>query len=171
MTLCIVGKQTLDELEAAVISLQFGDIKDKKQERKVWNTHPYGAEQLGYRLEVRFRNDIYYYSVSLGCSRQRSSHLVDDISDSRSTIALSIATSTLYRYCICRFFELCPIFCTDHILGHEGPYSLTSELKRRGFVTWLCAGARYGAPGFGFIDIEVNLSEGSSFPIAFGCSV
>jgi secreted Zn-dependent insulinase-like peptidase len=60
MTLCIVGKQTLDELETEIESLRFGDIEDKKQTRKVWDTHPYGVEQLGYRLEVGDIFDAFY---------------------------------------------------------------------------------------------------------------
>jgi insulysin len=47
-----------------------------------------------------------------------------------------------------------------HIIGHEGPGSLLSELKRRGWVSSLLAGSRNGANGFEFFDISVDLSEG-----------
>jgi insulysin len=47
-----------------------------------------------------------------------------------------------------------------HILGYEGPGSLLSELKRRGWVSSLSAGARNVASGFGFFNIDVDLSEG-----------
>ena len=47
-----------------------------------------------------------------------------------------------------------------HIIGHEGPGSLLSELKRRGWVSSLMAGSPRVANGFAFFKIDVDLSEG-----------
>lgn len=47
-----------------------------------------------------------------------------------------------------------------HLIGHEGPGSLLSELKRRGWVSNLSAGDRCLARGFGNFTISVDLSEG-----------
>ncbi len=49
-----------------------------------------------------------------------------------------------------------------HLLGHEGRGSLLSTLKDRGWVSSLTAGDRRSARGFGFFDIEMDLSEGES---------
>lgn len=54
MTCCIIGTETLDELENLVISLNFGEIAKKNASRKVWEEGPYDKEQLGVKIEVRF---------------------------------------------------------------------------------------------------------------------
>jgi insulysin len=47
-----------------------------------------------------------------------------------------------------------------HLLGHEGPGSLLSELKRRGWATSLQSGGTTTARGFGFFSVDLDLSEG-----------
>ncbi|PAV82976.1 hypothetical protein WR25_18299 [Diploscapter pachys] len=54
MCLCVVGKESLDELENLVTSLDFGAIENKSVERKQWLDHPYQGESLGKRIEVVF---------------------------------------------------------------------------------------------------------------------
>ncbi|XP_054168721.1 insulin-degrading enzyme-like [Oppia nitens] len=46
-----------------------------------------------------------------------------------------------------------------HLLGHEGPGSLLSELKSRGWCTILNGYDRRGAKGFGFFNVSVDLTE------------
>ncbi len=55
-------------------------------------------------------------------------------------------------------FAIC-FFIAGHLLGHEGPGSLLSELKRRGWVNALVGGPREGAIGFAFFTVDVDLSE------------
>ncbi|UYV75847.1 hypothetical protein LAZ67_13001551 [Cordylochernes scorpioides] len=45
-----------------------------------------------------------------------------------------------------------------HLIGHEGPGSLLTELKARGWVNQLVAGYREGATGFGFFDVSTDLT-------------
>jgi len=47
----------------------------------------------------------------------------------------------------------------SHLIGHEGPGSLLSELKARGWVNNLVAGQSSGAKGFGFFVAKVDLTE------------
>jgi len=47
----------------------------------------------------------------------------------------------------------------SHLIGHEGPGSLLSELKNRGWVNSLVAGESSGAKGFSFFGINVDLTE------------
>ena len=47
----------------------------------------------------------------------------------------------------------------SHLIGHEGPGSLLSELKNRGWVNSLVAGESSGAKGFAFFGINVDLTE------------
>jgi len=46
-----------------------------------------------------------------------------------------------------------------HLIGHEGPGSLLSELKSRGWVNTLVGGQKSGAKGFGFFVVNVDLTE------------
>ncbi|KRX46846.1 Insulin-degrading enzyme [Trichinella murrelli] len=51
MALCIMGKESLDELQAAYVPT-FASIENKKLEKIVWKEHPYTATELGYRVNV-----------------------------------------------------------------------------------------------------------------------
>lgn len=59
MTLAILGKESLDELEKLVVPL-FSDVMNKHVDIPEWTEHPYGPEQLqmmGYVVPVKdFRN-------------------------------------------------------------------------------------------------------------------
>lgn len=46
-----------------------------------------------------------------------------------------------------------------HLIGHEGPGSLLSFLKGRGWVNSLVGGQKSGAKGFGFFVVNVDLTE------------
>uniref|UniRef100_H2ZE61 Peptidase M16 middle/third domain-containing protein n=1 Tax=Ciona savignyi TaxID=51511 RepID=H2ZE61_CIOSA len=46
-----------------------------------------------------------------------------------------------------------------HLIGHEGPGSLLSELKSMGWVNSLMAGEKGGARGFDFFIIQVDLTK------------
>merc|ERR1719228_268393 len=46
-----------------------------------------------------------------------------------------------------------------HLIGHEGPGSLLSELKSRGWVNTLVGGQKSGSKGFGFFVVNVDLTE------------
>lgn len=54
MSFAVLGKESLNQLEQMVTSLSFGDIGKKNVSRKIWNEGPYGEEQLGVKIEVRF---------------------------------------------------------------------------------------------------------------------
>lgn len=47
----------------------------------------------------------------------------------------------------------------SHLIGHEGPGSLLSALKLRGWSNHLVAGNRPAARGMGFFGISVDLTE------------
>jgi len=46
-----------------------------------------------------------------------------------------------------------------HLIGHEGPGSLLSELKSRGWVNTLVGGQKSGSKGFGFFVVNVDLTQ------------
>jgi insulysin len=55
-------------------------------------------------------------------------------------------------------FDAKPGHYIAHLIGHEGPGSLLSELKSRGLCTVLSAYDRRGAKGFGFFNVSVDLT-------------
>ena len=52
MSCCIIGNETLDELENMVVSLGFGAIEKKNRMRNVWTESPYDENLLGCKIEV-----------------------------------------------------------------------------------------------------------------------
>lgn len=45
------------------------------------------------------------------------------------------------------------------LFGHEGPTSLLSVLKRRGWSSKLSAGSKFEARGIELFDVDVDLTE------------
>uniref|UniRef100_A0A1I7ZZB9 Insulin-degrading enzyme n=1 Tax=Steinernema glaseri TaxID=37863 RepID=A0A1I7ZZB9_9BILA len=129
MACCILGKESLDELEKLAMGLNFGDIQNKNFKPKTWEEHCYGPEELGWRVDVVPVKDI------------RQLHLVFAVDDYKS------------------FYKFQPGHYVSHLIGHEGKGSLLSELKRRGWATGLSTGPRTVARGIGFFDVQVELSE------------
>ncbi|EFO20407.1 insulin-degrading enzyme [Loa loa] len=129
MAFAILGKESLDQLEQMVTSLSFGEIEKKNVSRKIWNEGPYGDEQLGVKVELVPVKDLRYLTLTFPIRDYR-----DD-------------------------YRSWPAHYVSHLIGHEGPGSLLSELKRRGWVNSLSAGDRLLARGFGNFSISVDLSE------------
>ncbi|CAI5452084.1 unnamed protein product [Caenorhabditis angaria] len=128
MTLCVIGKESLDELEGYLGTLEFDAIEDKKVERVAWKEAAYGPEQLGKRIEVVPIKDTRLLNISFPFPDVRADY------KSQSEHYIS------------------------HLLGHEGPGSLLSELKRRGWVSSLSSGYHTQARGFGIFDVSMDLS-------------
>lgn len=129
MSCCIVGGETLDELEDMVVSLGFGNIEKKNLTKKVWTESPYGDDQLGIKIELVPVKDLRHMTLDF------------PIPDYREQ------------------YRTRPTHYVAHLIGHEGPGSLLSELKRRGWVSGLSAGSRSLARGFSNFSISVDLSE------------
>ncbi|CAD6193834.1 unnamed protein product [Caenorhabditis auriculariae] len=129
MTLCVVGKESLDDLQSYLGDLEFESIENKNVERVAWNESPYGPEQLGKRIEVVPVKDT------------RTLQVVFPIPDYNAD------------------YKSQPSHYISHLLGHEGPGSLLSELKRRGWVSSLYAGGHTHARGFGVFEVTVDLSQ------------
>ncbi|KAM0753884.1 hypothetical protein T439DRAFT_338697 [Meredithblackwellia eburnea MCA 4105] len=47
----------------------------------------------------------------------------------------------------------------SHFIGHEGPGSLLSHLKSKGWANGISAGSGYGASGFDFFKVSVDLTQ------------
>jgi len=56
-------------------------------------------------------------------------------------------------------YESKPANTLSHFIGHEGPGSLHSYFKQKGWLTYLGAGFAANAKGFGFFNIHVMLTK------------
>ncbi|CAJ0579250.1 unnamed protein product, partial [Mesorhabditis spiculigera] len=128
MSLAILGNEPLDKLESYVAEMGFAEIENKQTARPHWPEHPYGPEEQG--------KIVYMVPVK----------------DSRS-LELKFAFPDLRPEHQSQADHL-----ISHLLGHEGPGSLLSELKRRGWVSSLSAGSNTIANGFGRFSVAVDLS-------------
>ncbi|XP_077499143.1 insulin degrading metalloproteinase isoform X1 [Amblyomma americanum] len=107
----------------------FSVVPDKGVEPPTWPQHPYGREQLGLRARVV------------------------PVKDNRF-LHLTFPTPDLRQY-----YRAGPGDYVAHLIGHEGPGSLLSELKARGWVNSLVGGEKDGARGFSFTIVNVDLTE------------
>ncbi|XP_072943184.1 insulin-degrading enzyme isoform X2 [Epargyreus clarus] len=128
MTLVVVGKETLSELEALVAPL-FTQVADRGTRAPSWPQHPYP--------EGRRRKRAYCLPVK----DLRSLSIDFPIPDTR------------------KHYKSGPGHYLSHLLGHEGPGSLLSALKAKGWCNSLVGGTRIGARGFGFFGVQVDLTE------------
>lgn len=100
MTLCLLGKESLDELQAYAVDM-FSAVPNKNLDHINFGTDPY------------LRDGTYIYNVTpVQDLRQLSLSWV--IPDSRDN------------------YQANPSNYISHLVGHEGPGSLLSELKKKG---------------------------------------
>lgn len=68
-------------------------------------------------------------------------------------------THSTYRHKVAANIMHQPANFVTHFLGHEGPGSLHSYLKNKGWITYLSAGPNSGAPGFDFLKVTLVLTQ------------
>lgn len=107
----------------------FSEVENKNVESPEWKEHPFGPENLQVKGLVVPVKDI------------RNLNITFPVPDMRE------------------HYETQPERYLSHLIGHEGPGSLLSELKSRGWVNSLMAGESSGAKGFAFFGINVDLTE------------
>ena len=107
----------------------FDGVENKNVPAPEWQEHPFGADELQVK----------------GC--------VVPIKDVRK-LNITFPVPDLRQH-----YKSKPERYLSHLLGHEGPGSLLSELKTRGWVNSLEAGETSGAKGFSFFIINVDLTE------------
>merc|ERR550534_1815604 len=108
---------------------QLTEVKNKQVKVPEWLEPPFGDQEL-----------------------KTVTHLVP-VKDIR-TLGLTWGTPDLNDE-----FKSRPTNYLSHLIGHEGPGSLLSELKARGWVNNLVGGQKSGSKGFGFFVVNVDLTE------------
>lgn len=128
MKLCVLGKESLDVLEAWVLEI-FSDVKNKDLERNRWTDEvPFNKERLGQKC---FAKPVMH---------PRELCLIFPFLDEEH---LSMSQPSQY---------------IGHLIGHKGPGSIMAYLKSKGWANGLSAEARpvcLGTPGL--FDIEIKL--------------
>ncbi|XP_076308150.1 insulin-degrading enzyme-like isoform X2 [Tachypleus tridentatus] len=107
----------------------FCDVKNKNVTVPEWLEHPFGPEQLKMRTSVVPIKDMRDLYVSFP---------IPDLQ---------------------KFYKANHGSYLGHLIGHEGPGSLLSELKARGWVNSLVGGYKSGVKGFAFFIVSVELTE------------
>ncbi|KAL8568009.1 hypothetical protein ACOMHN_029184 [Nucella lapillus] len=107
----------------------FGGVENKQAEVPEWKDAPFGPEH-----------------------KQKTTKAVP-VKDTRG-LGVTWSIPDLHPY-----YKTNPGNYLGHLLGHEGPGSLLSELKARGWVNTLCGGQKHGAKGFDFFTMNVDLTE------------
>ncbi|XP_069679683.1 insulin-degrading enzyme isoform X2 [Periplaneta americana] len=107
----------------------FSDVQNKNVTAPVWTDHPFGPEQLQMKGFIVPVKDL------------RNLNITFPIPD-------------LHEY-----YKAGPGHYLSHLFGHEGPGSLLSVLRAKGWCNSLVGGARTGSRGFGFFGINVDLTE------------
>ncbi|XP_047206876.1 insulin-degrading enzyme isoform X1 [Girardinichthys multiradiatus] len=128
MGLCVLGRESLDELTSMVEKL-FGEVENKNVPVPEFPEHPFQEEHLKQFYKVVPIKDI------------RNLYVTFPIPDLQ------------------KYYKSNPGHYLGHLIGHEGPGSLLSELKSKGWVNTLVGGQKEGAKGFMFFIINVDLTE------------
>ncbi|XP_076308148.1 insulin-degrading enzyme-like [Tachypleus tridentatus] len=105
------------------------DVKNKNVTVPEWLEHPYGPEQLKFQTSVVPIQDI------------RELHITFPVPDLQ------------------QYYKENHVSYLCHLIGHEGPGSLLSELKFRGWATFLEADYENGSKGFSFFIVIMELTE------------
>ncbi|KAF7778613.1 hypothetical protein Agabi119p4_2958 [Agaricus bisporus var. burnettii] len=129
MNLCILGKESLDELSDMASKLFSPIIRRGDDPLPMINDHPFGSAEKGTLVSVKTIMDLHAFEISFPLEYQ----------------------PPLWR--------LKPANFLSHFVGHEGPGSLYSYLKNRGWVIALSAGNQDLARAFATFKITVHLTE------------
>jgi len=108
---------------------RFTGVVDKSVVVPEWTTAPFSDDQCGTVTYIVPVKDIRNLNITWG---------IPDLTS---------------------YYQSCPGSYLGHLIGHEGPGSLLSELKNRGWVNTLVGGQKSGSKGFGFFVVNVDLTE------------
>lgn len=129
MRVCVVGKESLDELSELVSTL-FSPIANRGRDRMpTIPDHPFGPNEKGTLVSVKTIMSFHALEISFPLEDQ----------------------ADLWRYKPGNFLS--------HFLGHEGPGSLYSYLKNKGWATSLGSGPQNLARGFAMFKVTVYLTS------------
>ena len=129
MKLVVLGKESLDELETWVGYL-FAGVHNKNLPQKRWDgLQPYSKEDLLTQIFAKPVMDQRYLEISFPYQDE------DDM------------------------YETQPSRYISHLIGHEGPGSILSYVKAKGWANALSSGPSRICPGSALFTIHIKLTE------------
>ncbi|TFK76345.1 insulin-degrading enzyme [Pluteus cervinus] len=129
MRLCIVGKESLDEL-GLLTSKLFSPIPNRgKEPLPMIREHPFGPNEKGTLIQVQTVMAFHALEISFP-SEYQPPH-----------------------------WKYKPTHFISHFVGHEGPGSLFSYLKNKGWVTSLSCGPQHLARGFAMFKATIYMTQ------------
>ena len=156
MSLAVLGKESLDELQAMVEKM-FCDVKNFDVELPRWPESPYGTNELRKRISVVPIKDVRYLSILFPIP-DFTKHYKAAVSEGIYNIAAADSTPRANQ----TFFLQAEAY-VSHLLGHEGEGSLLSLLKRRNWVNALETGSHVPARGIGTYKLAVDLTPDGTY--------
>jgi len=130
MKLVVLGRESLDELESWVVEL-FSGVEDKNLPQNRWETE-----------------------VPLGPKDLLTQTFAKPVMDSRQ---LDLSFPFIDEELL---YESQPSRYISHLIGHEGPGSIMSYIKSKGWANGLSAGAYPVCPGTpGIFNCQIRLTE------------
>ncbi|KAL1510015.1 hypothetical protein ABEB36_004673 [Hypothenemus hampei] len=113
----------------SIVLQLFASVKNKETIGDRWDKHPFRLDQMGTIVYVTPIKDLRNLNIAFPC---------DDY---------------------IQYYKSAPTNYISHLIGHEGPGSILSALKGRGWSNNLVAGQRTAIRGFSFFSISVDLTE------------
>lgn len=132
MRLVVYARESLDELEAMVVS-KFSAVANKNLPVRVWDSSPLGPDHL--RKFIRIQT----------LKQARKLHLVWQLQGEYSNLH--------------RFNLIKPEGYVTHLLGHEADGSILAWLKKKKLALTLSAGVEKSSLGFSFLRIAIDLTD------------
>ncbi|KAI0062244.1 hypothetical protein BV25DRAFT_1804109 [Artomyces pyxidatus] len=129
MRLCIIGKESVEELSGLAATF-FSPIKNRGQDpAPMISDHPFGEAEKGTLLAVQTIMGFHVLELCLPMEYQPPQ----------------------WRYKVS--------YLLGDLVGHEGPGSLHSYLKHKGWMSALNAGPQLLARGFAMFKVTIHLTE------------
>jgi len=138
MHLCITGTESLDELSEMAASMFAPIVHRGYDPLPAVNEHPYGPQETGTLIRAQTIMSMYALEISFPLEYQ----------------------SPLWK--------LKPAHVISHLVGHEGPGSLHSYLKKQGWITELSAGPTPLGRGFDSFKVTLYLTVDGFSTCLFG---
>jgi insulysin len=128
MKLVVLGRESLDELEAWVCEL-FAEVKNKDLKENRWDD-----------VQPLTKDEILTQIFAKPVMESRSVEIAFPFQDEEN------------------MYDTQPSRYLSHLIGHEGPGSILSYIKEKGWAQSLSAGASPVCPGSAFFEIGIRLT-------------
>ncbi|KAI0093889.1 insulin-degrading enzyme [Irpex rosettiformis] len=129
MRLCVIGKESLDELSDTVSTLFSPIINKLVDPLPMINGHPFGPDEMGTIVSAQTIMNVYCLELSFPIPYQAP------------------------------YWKYQPSSFISHFLGHEGPGSVHSYLKHKGWITALSSGVQQYGRGMGNLRVTIQLTK------------